>query len=312
MEIRMFQNQDINGIADLINEIYHVERVGELTTIEELNQWFDEPGEEIRENTLVVLHEGKIIGYNALCHVKGDSSIHVYSYGTVHPDFRRKGIGTVLVRKSIEHLRGRAQKDKQKVIYDQMVRTNSKGQNELAQKLGLEKHTDLLSYKCNSLEDLEVTLPKGYSIIAPKLDDAADWALINNDAFSWRLSPDQLTVESVKYEFASSEFSEQFYLLCVNESGEKIGFVSSYISDESKGVISTIAVHRNYQGQGVGKALLREVMNRMKQAGITEIRLTVDTQNPTSAIKLYEAHGFAADKQIIEYIYTIHPTEEAI
>ncbi len=311
MEIRLFRDKDINEIADIINEIYHVEKVGGLTTIEELNQWFDEPGEEIRENTLVVLHDERIIGYNALCHVKGDSSIHVYSYGTVHPDWRRKGIGTLLVRKSIEHLSQRAQKDKQKVIYDQMVRTNIKGQNELAQKLGLEKHTDLLSYRCQSLEEFKVLLPKGYSIITPTLDDAADWASINNDAFSWRPSLDQLTVESVKYEFASSEFSEQFYLLCVNEDGERVGFLSSYISNEKKGVISTIAVHRNYQGQGIGKVLLREVINRMKQAGVMEVRLTVDTQNPTSAIKLYEAHGFSADKQIIEYIYPIYPTEEA-
>ncbi|MBP1944049.1 ribosomal protein S18 acetylase RimI-like enzyme [Bacillus luteolus] len=89
-----------------------------------------------------------------------------------------------------------------------------------------------------------------------------------------------------------------------------MGFLSSYITDEKKGVISTIAVLRKYQGKGIGKALLREVMNRMKIKGIAEVRLTVDTQNPTSAIKLYESHGFTADKQIIEYIYPISPTEE--
>nr|WP_319638031.1 N-acetyltransferase [Cytobacillus luteolus] len=146
--------------------------------------------------------------------------------------------------------------------------------------------------------------------MVPTLDDATDWTLINNDAFSWRKSPDQLSIESVKYEFTSSEFSEEFYLLCNNEKSERVGFLSSYITDEKKGVISTIAVLRKYQGKGIGKALLREVMNRMKIKGIAEVRLTVDTQNPTSAIKLYESHGFTADKQIIEYIYPISPTEE--
>ncbi|MBE4907699.1 GNAT family N-acetyltransferase [Bacillus luteolus] len=148
----MFRDKDINEIAVIINEIYHVEKVGGLTTVEELNQWFDEPGEEIRENTFVALHDEKIIGYNALCHVKGDSSIHVYSYGTVHPNWRRKGIGTKLVSHSIEHLRARANNEKQTIIYDQMVRTHIKGQNELAEKLGLQKHTDLLSYQCKSLK----------------------------------------------------------------------------------------------------------------------------------------------------------------
>lgn len=311
MEIRMFQKQDIYGIADLINEVYCVEKVGGVTTVEELNQWFDEPGEEIRENTFVALQDEKIIGYNALCHVKGESFIHVYSYGTVHPNWRRKGIGTKLVTHSIEHLRTRAEKENQTITYDQMVRTHIKGQNELAQKIGLSKHTDLLSYQCKYLEELDVTLPKGYSIIIPTIDDATDWATINNDAFSWRPNASHLTEESVRYEFASSEYSEQFYLLCINESRERVGLLSSYISNEKKGVISTIAVHRKYQGQGIGKALLREVMNRMKREGVTEVRLTVDTQNPTSAINLYENHGFSFDKQIIEYIYPIQPNEEA-
>jgi ribosomal protein S18 acetylase RimI-like enzyme len=52
-----------------------------------------------------------------------------------------------------------------------------------------------------------------------------------------------------------------------------------------------IGVVENYRGQGVGKALIKTVIDKAKKKGLTRIELTVREKN-ISAIALYEKMGF--------------------
>jgi mycothiol synthase len=87
--------------------------------------------------------------------------------------------------------------------------------------------------------------------------------------------------------------------------GNAIGYISGHSEGGNAGVISTIAVHPDSQGKGIGKALLLELILWMKLAGVKTIRLTVDTSNPTGAIPLYKKHGFKAGETIIHYTVEI-------
>lgn len=312
--IRLFQNEDTGKIVQLLNENAEHLQTKTRTTIEEFNQFLDEPGEEIRENTFVGWNGEQVIAYQSLCFVRSDDYINVYSYGAVHHQHRRKGIGSLLLKNTLKYLNQRAAQEKKKIIYNQMVTVNQAGQNELAEKFGLEKNTDLYSYKWTKSNSApkQPILPNGYHFFTPTHRDDKDWAKIDNEAFSWRKNKDGMNPENVIYEFNSLEFSPDYYILCRNEKNDPIGFVCGREEEPQHAVISTLAVRPSYQGQGIGKALLHEVIRRMAAHNIQQIRLSVDANNPTSAISLYEKSGFTMDNRIIHYYYEIDPMKEVL
>lgn len=307
MQMRFLQPEDVVQLAALINRNVDLDRVGQRKTIKQLNEWLDEPHEEVRANTIVVLVGNKMIAYQSLCFVKNDEYMNVYSYGTVDGQWRRKGIGSKLLYFSLKHLKTRSHKEKKHIIYHQMARTHIHGQQELAKKYKLNKLTELLSYRCTSLDihQYYAVLPVGYSFHIPKVDDASHWAAIYRAAFSWVGDERDISKESIEYEFQGTDFSEDLYILCKNEKNEAVGWISSHIDEKNCGTIWTIAVHPRYQGFGIGKALLHEVMKRMKTKNVEEVRLSVDQNNPTAAIHLYEKTGFRLDRSIIHYMRKI-------
>jgi GNAT superfamily N-acetyltransferase len=52
-----------------------------------------------------------------------------------------------------------------------------------------------------------------------------------------------------------------------------------------------IAVVPSKRGHGIGDALLRELLEKARQAGYPSVSLSVDSEN-AGAIRLYERHGF--------------------
>ncbi|MET3695963.1 mycothiol synthase [Bacillus oleivorans] len=306
--IRRFDNQDTGELTELINRSNFRENRVLTKTAAEMNEFLDEPGEEIRENTFVAIANNRIVGYNALCFVKGDALFNVYSYGTVDPEFRRQGIGSMLVKESLCHLQQRAEKERIQINYNQMARVETAGQIPLAEKFGFTKYTDLLLMKLDLDIFKPMKLAKNDLVFQTVSEaDAAAWADIYNDAFSWSGKHTDLSPKNVKYEFWSSEFSPDFYMLCKNFKRDALGFVCGSVEEEGKGVISTLAVSKAFQGKGVGKALLNEILLRMKNIGLKEVRLSVDDKNPTAAIHLYRKAGFNENRRIIQYVYELNP-----
>lgn len=71
-----------------------------------------------------------------------------------------------------------------------------------------------------------------------------------------------------------------------------VGFAGAWVViDEAH--VTTVAVSPNAQRQGIGEALMRELLARCKDAGCTCSTLEVRSQNDP-AIKLYEKLGYVA------------------
>jgi ribosomal-protein-alanine N-acetyltransferase len=75
------------------------------------------------------------------------------------------------------------------------------------------------------------------------------------------------------------------------ESDETIaGYVGMYVSMD-EGEITNVAVRPDLRGQGIAKALLKELLSYAQSHGITRIVLEVRVSN-AAAIGLYEGFGF--------------------
>jgi len=85
-----------------------------------------------------------------------------------------------------------------------------------------------------------------------------------------------------------------------------VGFIVCIQQDETRGKILMIGVEESYRKQGIGSALLKQVLKTCMSRHITSIELEVATQN-TSAIAFYKRHGF----RIIETIPSFYQNNDA-
>jgi len=65
-----------------------------------------------------------------------------------------------------------------------------------------------------------------------------------------------------------------------------------------EGVIGLIGTQRAWRGQGLATALIGESLRRFADAGLERATLTVDAENTTGALGLYERLGFAVGKRV--------------
>jgi len=82
--------------------------------------------------------------------------------------------------------------------------------------------------------------------------------------------------------------------------GDEVAGVAINIIDEHenaaynrrRGYVDDLSVRRPWRGRGLGRALLVLSLARLRDRGMTEVVLDVDTENPTGALRLYESVGF--------------------
>jgi len=79
------------------------------------------------------------------------------------------------------------------------------------------------------------------------------------------------------------------------------GMVRGYINrDENellgrrRGFVENISVRRPYRRRGLARALIGLTIRALRERGMTEGALGVDTENPSGALRLYESCGFVA------------------
>lgn len=79
-----------------------------------------------------------------------------------------------------------------------------------------------------------------------------------------------------------------------------VGNKESNSSFTLSGYMGMLAVNEKYRRLGIGKALLKRVIRRMKNKGCVSVTLETETSN-TSATALYEKLGFIKEELLVRY-----------
>lgn len=92
------------------------------------------------------------------------------------------------------------------------------------------------------------------------------------------------------------------------EKNEIAGAVENFINEDEnakynrkRGYTEGIFVRRPYRKRGLARALIAISLRMHKDLGMTEAALGVDTENPTGALRVYEACGFRMHKHFATY-----------
>lgn len=302
MQIRKYDSVDRTQVVSLMN------RCGIAKTEEEFERELDEPGERTRDNMFVAEIDGQIVGDLRLCFVDSSVSGHVtvFTFGETDPVFTSQKVELLLYEQGLAHLKMLAEQEEMRVDVIRNVHTDENDLIVALHRCGFEPSVRILGMMQDPLLVHDFfSVPTGFVIRPASASDADAVAAVNNDAFAWRTDVmTKLTAESVRYEMEATDCSPDLYPVVQSEAGGVVGFAHCTVDDCDDvrvGRVETIAVSSDVQGMGLGKALLHACLQQFANRGVQRAVLSVESDNPSAALHLYESVGFRNIKEIVRY-----------
>jgi mycothiol synthase len=312
--IRNYRPDDLPALVALINEADAFDQMERATTQEELGFEMTWPNYHPETDCFLAWQDGRLIGYADFLLRKGgrgEDSIF-YTWGIVHPGWRRRGLGRRLLEMLYHWAEECLVEIEQGPAYFQCsTRDVEEDRKALFEGFGLEPvryFVDLARPVDNGLPPVEV--PAGFRLRAfdPERDLEDVWQ-VDNLAFQDHWGFTSFPLEEFQHWVGQPHFRSELWLLAEKEAtGEVVGIGLNKIDPDwiawtgrREGYVNTLGVLREYRKQGLGTALLAQSLHTLRQAGMEAAHLGADAENLTGAMRLYERMGFRVRKTSIAY-----------
>jgi len=150
-------------------------------------------------------------------------------------------------------------------------------------------------------------LPKGIEVRPVKPEDVRKIWDASVEAFRDHWGTYVLNEEDYKSWVGSKYFQPELWQVAW-DGEEVVASVMNYIdhnynhqTGRKVGWTEEISTRKGWRRRGIAKALIVLSMHMHKEKGMTEVALSVDTDNPSDALKLYEGLNYKKDKTFYHY-----------
>jgi ribosomal-protein-alanine N-acetyltransferase len=89
--------------------------------------------------------------------------------------------------------------------------------------------------------------------------------------------------------------------LVADEEGEVAGFVTGCYEGRGEGLVASLDVAPERQGQGIGSRLLTAMEEWLRGRGARVLRLETPAEEEGGARRFYEMHGYAVEERLADY-----------
>ena len=237
---------------------------------------------------VVVDGAGVIVGYAQV--VLGEPNV-VQSWGDVHPEHQRHGIGTTLLDRIEERALELASAPSALRLRHAINAGNDAGAAMLRAR-GLRPIHHFWHMQIDIVEPFEsARSPEGIDIdgIEPVQDLAAIHALLD-EAFADDRSHHPAPLDRWIEEETNSPSYDPMLWLLARDAGVPVGVLTASVG-EDRGWVDYLAVLESHRGRGIGAALLDRSFAMFMGRDIRRVLVSVDAQNPTGATGVYERVG---------------------
>ena len=314
-------------MAELNAAVHEAYTAGELRGVDEMDRSFDDEWRVAVPARFGAFIDGRLVGFGVLfARVAANPDHRMLLWGMVHPEFRRRGIGTELVRRGLEaapDLHARSFPEAEGLVVLELP--DVPGTAELARVCGFE--ADKRSFDmaralpgdpADPAEfDAWIAAPGGDLVVsrfAPQYVE--ELRLLHNDSFiPYHPGAAPVPAEAWERRFSDPTFRPDLsFLMLDSGTGEVCGYVLSarvpqrtgHTADPRQICLATITTHRGYRRRGIATALIGKALSEAVVQGFETASLDVDTDNPSGALHVYERAGFTVTHSTTTYARKIN------
>lgn len=321
LRFRRFRGEaDFAPMVAAANVAYEADQLEEVVTVEELaRRYSDLKNSDPYQDTLIIEVEGQLIGYHRVtwweetADEAGAPGLRAYAhFGVLLPAWRGQGIEQAVFHYAERRLRAIAAAHPPGPA--RFLQTwNTSTQPDLGALIRSEGYTPIRYF---------------YDMVRPTLDDIPDLplppglevrpvqpehyrAIWEAEVEAFRDHWGNETVEEADFARWADARRPIFqpHLWQVAWEGDQVaGMIRNFIDHEAnahfhrqRGYTEDISVRRPWRRRGLARALLARSLRLLRDEGMTEAALGVDTANPSGALRLYEDMGFRTVRESTDY-----------
>ena len=287
--------------------------IDEAITLEQMNIGYANHVNCDHERDIVLAEvDGRLVAYARVFWqelVEGGRSYE--NFGFVHPDWRRRGIGTALHRRGEARLREIAATHVG--VSPQWFSSEGAdldvGNDALLKASGYEPARFFYEMVAESLADLQVPpMPEGIELRPVTRAQYRQLWEAQAEAFRDHWGESEWTEEGWR-EFEADPINADPALWRVGWDGQEVaGVIVTVVPAEENArhgrnrvYVGGVSVRRPWRRRGLARALLASSLAAARDAGFDGAALGVDSDSPTGATDLYRSLGFEAVKTFVSW-----------
>ncbi|MGW4489805.1 GNAT family N-acetyltransferase [Amycolatopsis sp. NPDC004368] len=305
--------EDAQASADLLNAMDTVDGIGELYTAEDTLQELMDPGADLERASLAAFAGDQLVGFVKIRYKRFAEETHrVLLDGGVHPDHRRRGLGTTLVEVGVA-----AAKTLHTLHHPTLKLAvdvyKAEGLAGLAELLGAQGFTPAryLQRLERPLADVpaEPVMPAGLRLEPWAADLDEDFLAARNEAYRDTWAAPALPLDFWRNKFTNHTLRpDASFLLRDTTTGTPVGMLitnhweadvaATGVRDAHVTALGTVPAHRN---RGVAGALLGHALRAAAAHGFERASLNVDPASPAGASGIFTRAGFAPKTRYVRW-----------
>lgn len=300
---------DVDAIHAVFAAADRIDHPSWVTPREDVDDTFDlDDIDHARDTIVAVTADGEVVAAgSAMRHPDTTARVKSYLQGAVHPQWRRRGIGTQLARwqyaRAVQQLAESGSTLPGELGF--YVHDGNDGAVVIAEGLGLRTARWFASMVRDNAQPVPQLAPAvGIRLVDYTHDRDEDARLARNDAFRdhWGSLPS--APERWQKFVGGAFFRTDLSTLAVDADDRIVAFCLASVNEDdwetlgaSNSYIDLIGVVRDHRGEGLAPRVIARTLQAITDAGLEKAVLDVDTDSPTGANTLYERLGFAATER---------------
>lgn len=303
-ETRPMTTDDVAGVHALLAAAEAVDRTEEHYAVEDIVEELENPMIDPSKDWVLAISEKKVVGHSrVLPRAPADGAISVALDGTVHPAYRRGGIGSHLVPLMVARARAHV-RERGEELRPVITATGLSDDADLARILEKEGFgpTGWSFVMLGEVADspTEQALPDGYTLHTWEGVDDEEMRVAHNLAFPghpgftpW--SPEMWS----QWVSCSRSFRPSLSLVARDADGAVAAYLQTSEYDavaEATGIreayVAKVGTLEEHRRRGLAGLLLQDALRRYRDEDFDRAALDVDSENPSGALGIYERAGF--------------------